>query len=476
MNQKEVLNNLRKMKQVQPAAEWKAHTKNVLMRQIEAQGVSEGLTWYQQVNAVFQSVIPVGRIAPVFRGVGAAAMAILVALSGGVYGVQAAEKSLPGDLLYTVKRTKERVRVSLTPSDEKKAQLHLSYAEKRIQEIEEIKNTPVEYNAKVNKIAIAVTDLHTEVKDVKETLARVEVTEKEPAKIIEVADAIDEKVEDVTEYLDKNLKQEVLNEGTDDEGAVSVAQVALDTVDEVIKEGRDTANSAVIILAKNKDHESVEPEVKEKIKEKVRDKIKKAQEEVAEASGDIIDEVVAENNMRTVEEAEEVEVVPVEESVAIQDGEQAVEGAEELAVEEITEAPQEEVVEEEVSSEEILKEALQEEAVKEVTTLIEEEPKKAEYLLNEAETLVESDDLVGAIEKVQATQNLVEEIKDKVDDIVKADLTEQDVEAPQLDESTPVVSEDAPEEVLEDEAILENNTTTENSTEDTEKSTSVSAE
>jgi hypothetical protein len=61
---------------------------------------------------------------------------IFVFLFGGTgLTVLAAQSSLPGDALYTVKTRLEQTRLSLTAEDDRVAQLHLSLAQKRLDEI-----------------------------------------------------------------------------------------------------------------------------------------------------------------------------------------------------------------------------------------------------------------------------------------------------------------------------------------------------
>ena len=86
----------------------------------------------------------------------AAALAVmLVIVLGGGGVVIASDGALPGDLLYPVKRTTESVRLALTFSDTAKAELHLDFAERRVEELTEaaLKGEPELVAAWPEKIA-----------------------------------------------------------------------------------------------------------------------------------------------------------------------------------------------------------------------------------------------------------------------------------------------------------------------------------
>ncbi|MDO8885389.1 DUF5667 domain-containing protein [Candidatus Oleimmundimicrobium sp.] len=80
---------------------------------------------------------------PVFLQV-AAAILIVVLLSGGT--VMASASSLPGDLLYPVKIATEEVQLFLTFNKTAKAELHLKFAEKRLNEIKAIDQDEIDVN------------------------------------------------------------------------------------------------------------------------------------------------------------------------------------------------------------------------------------------------------------------------------------------------------------------------------------------
>ncbi|MEK7125601.1 MAG: DUF5667 domain-containing protein [Patescibacteria group bacterium] len=74
-----------------------------------------------------------------WQGVGAIAMVLVVALGGGSLAtISRAKASLPGDALYGVKITMEKAQISLAFSQEKQAELEMSFASSRLDEVDKL--------------------------------------------------------------------------------------------------------------------------------------------------------------------------------------------------------------------------------------------------------------------------------------------------------------------------------------------------
>ncbi|MBI5913545.1 hypothetical protein HY839_03870 [Candidatus Azambacteria bacterium] len=73
------------------------------------------------------------------RTVPALALALIITLVGSGSGVSfAAQNAIPGETLYRVKLATEQVRIAVTPGKKAKAELHLGFASRRLQEIEQL--------------------------------------------------------------------------------------------------------------------------------------------------------------------------------------------------------------------------------------------------------------------------------------------------------------------------------------------------
>ncbi len=109
---------------VQASPELKIKAKNALLNEVERQQQKQkkpGKT--QKIFWRYRWAVP------------ALALLLLLISSGVVIG---ANKSMPGEPLYSLKTTMEKVRLDLTPSDLNKAKLHVQLAERRTEEMIEM--------------------------------------------------------------------------------------------------------------------------------------------------------------------------------------------------------------------------------------------------------------------------------------------------------------------------------------------------
>jgi hypothetical protein len=126
---------------------------------------------------------------------------MLVFAAGSVYAVSA--DTVPGDLLYPVKRAGEQVQMFFTFSNEGKAELHAMFASRRVEEIESI--APEADATTVDKLS---SDFESNMQ-----------------KVCELAAAIGEEDEDAEEDLQK-LKQTVLDNFDKDASAIASAEMS----------------------------------------------------------------------------------------------------------------------------------------------------------------------------------------------------------------------------------------------------------
>jgi len=108
---------------------------------------------------------------PAFALRAAAALAIVMALLFGGAGItaMAAQDALPGDTLYRVKTGLEDLRISLTLNDIQQIELHLAFAEHRIEELaalieagetQDLASTTARFEREINLAAGALRDLY----------------------------------------------------------------------------------------------------------------------------------------------------------------------------------------------------------------------------------------------------------------------------------------------------------------------------
>ena len=108
---------------IEATREFKEAARSRVLKAVYEQGSSKGtMSWLPAMSRRFKAWATV-----------AAALVLVIGFGAGT--VQASSNSLPGDTLYSVKQTIEKVRLNLAFSDSAKARLHLRLAEKRVEEM-----------------------------------------------------------------------------------------------------------------------------------------------------------------------------------------------------------------------------------------------------------------------------------------------------------------------------------------------------
>ncbi|MCX6780793.1 MAG: DUF5667 domain-containing protein [Candidatus Magasanikbacteria bacterium] len=152
--------------------------------------------------------------------------------AGWITTVSASLGSLPGDALYPVKIATEHTQVAVvqvTQGSAATAELHLSFASRRADEVTKIIATPtanpVEQKARV---AVAAENLKTEVQNVSETLQAAK--QSDPAAAVQVAKVIEVKITALQQSLDETAADGSVSSTVSGTGAVvALAQLKQET-------------------------------------------------------------------------------------------------------------------------------------------------------------------------------------------------------------------------------------------------------
>ncbi|MDD5341313.1 MAG: DUF5667 domain-containing protein [Patescibacteria group bacterium] len=179
MKKKELLRQLNNLQnKILPNQTWKEKSREILHAQIIAQTSELDSNKLSKVLAqkfAFTILRPV-----------AMTFAILIAVSGiWAAGVGATKNSLPGDLLWGLKLTGERLQVNLALNDEKKTNLEMSFAGLRLDEAKKVMSRT---NDK-SKLELPLKKYQENMANVKSNLAKLEMTDK--GKALKLADMVD---------------------------------------------------------------------------------------------------------------------------------------------------------------------------------------------------------------------------------------------------------------------------------------------
>ncbi len=237
-----IVEQLKELKQIKPRAEWVNSSRELLLSQISAQSENTKTSFTGNVWFLTKSVVPTGLLRFVAQPIGVLSLIIATVVGTGVLGVNASRTSLPGDLLYPVKLTSEKISISLTINDSKKAEKHIEYAEERVKELEAVSEQALGVNEKKDKMMQAVSGLVDQMEQVQTQLDKVKDAGVSGANankvIVEVALGVDKRAEQINQKIavkKEEYKQDVELENVLREAQASTNVTSVKAVEVVIK-------------------------------------------------------------------------------------------------------------------------------------------------------------------------------------------------------------------------------------------------
>lgn len=256
-----------KLKHIQLSADNKSDIKRQVLSGIHMNQVKQP-TLVETLSLIFKSSLRQLSAKPV----GMMILAIGVIIGPGIATVSAARSSLPGDRLYSLKRSLENVELSLALSENKKTEKKIDQVATRLTELHRITQEQTPSPEREQKIVLALEELKKDTEDVK---SRLETAKNEPQntdeEVVALAKIIEEKTSDYKETL-KTSKTQLSAVVADD---VEDLENALSTVQEV------AIDALTIIVEDHEDAEGEEPAVTtEDLQEKVEQQLVTLKEQV----------------------------------------------------------------------------------------------------------------------------------------------------------------------------------------------------
>jgi len=180
MTEKELIGKIRELRQIQPSKDWVSLTKSQILGKEDK---------YNNLISVFQILFS----KPAYAGL------VVVFVLFGLFGFS--QNSLPGDLLYPIKKITERSQAVFV-SEEELPKYNLEIANKRLEELNEIAQTN-----QVKKLAPAISEFQANISEAAKSLAKVKSQDVE--KIVAQTKKLEENKKKVEEVLaTKILSQE----------------------------------------------------------------------------------------------------------------------------------------------------------------------------------------------------------------------------------------------------------------------------
>lgn len=240
MKQKELIAQLKQLKGLEvggrPQEAWVARNREVLMSQVNPVA-SENTDKYLLGEKIYYFRYFTQAFRQAFRPVVTAAGLIIVFL-GYTAMSSVASASLPGDMLYPIKTTGEKVQLSLTFDDDKKVELKMNFVSRRADEMQQLAKKPDSSQDKAEKISQTAKQISEGVNDIKQDLGK--MASSPSPESVKVAKQVDEKTLKVEQdmvnvhaSLPAEVKKGVANE-----------------IKEAISKTEDAGTDALAVMAK----------------------------------------------------------------------------------------------------------------------------------------------------------------------------------------------------------------------------------
>lgn len=197
MTEKELIKKIKELKQIEPSKNWVILTKNQILS--EEKGIDIIKKRQKSSISGLISVFNIFNVKPFLKP----ALATVVSFCFLIGILSFAQNALPGDLLYSVKKIKEKVNlVLISETDMPNAQLDLT--QKKLNEL-----TKIAEENKGKNLAPAVQEVEKAMKETAETLKKAVLIENDgkiAKEIKEKVEAIEKQKEAVEEILATKIK------------------------------------------------------------------------------------------------------------------------------------------------------------------------------------------------------------------------------------------------------------------------------
>lgn len=183
---------------IQPDEAWVKRTREILRMQVAnslpTERVSAGRALLVSVRSFF-----VKRAFPAVRGPALAISSVFVlAFGGSIASVSAAENSLPGDFLYSLKLATEQARLAFTSGKQEKLKLKVEFTTRRAEELKKVART--DDSSKSARVRQATEILKRDLNTLKQQLDDVK-SEASPKDVADAARLVDQKSIEVVQAL-----------------------------------------------------------------------------------------------------------------------------------------------------------------------------------------------------------------------------------------------------------------------------------
>jgi hypothetical protein len=206
MKEREIIEQLNKLKSINAESRWKENNRSILVSQIFGSQTEEKKFEFNW-PLIFIKEMPFQMVQSVPKSFAAAILTLVFLASAGTASIIAARESKPGDSLYVAKIAGEKAQYALTFNDEDKAKLGMEFAGNRAEEISKVlAETPSD--KKDETVVNLVNDFKKEINNI-----RTKLEKNKPAENSSLAKNTDSKTDSI-----KNINNNANKNNADDDG------------------------------------------------------------------------------------------------------------------------------------------------------------------------------------------------------------------------------------------------------------------
>jgi hypothetical protein len=222
MSLRKRFSHLEKLDDLQPDSLWENKAKYQMLAEISSQNrlmQAQKITSSDKADILFMNFL--SKVSPSFSKV--VAFVLIIMMGSGVG--YAAQASVPGETLWPIKRSMEKVELTLAVNPIKETEVHIKHVGKRVKEIDKILQADNTQTVKKEKaIKQAVSHLEKDVNSVDGSL-KVVMEEKNPTEIVTLVQKVTEASQEVKTNLkasqESNVNDQVINKALEDAAQAS---------------------------------------------------------------------------------------------------------------------------------------------------------------------------------------------------------------------------------------------------------------
>ncbi|MEA2088276.1 MAG: DUF5667 domain-containing protein [Patescibacteria group bacterium] len=266
---KDLTKQLKSLYKIQPSTEWKVSARKDILAKInsenspyEANRWAEFLYCIRFSTGFFHNFI--------MKPAGTMILALLLVSGGGILKVKA-DSSLPGDLLYALKRSGEKAQMVLVFNKDKKSELQLALVDERVKELNIILSKD---DIRDNEMKQAFDNFHKDFTPVRENLADSNIAKK-----------IEDRTSDFQYILAKAQKNVAKNSKKDVNRVIAeINKVNFSALEAMAIESDSNSNDTIAEKIHNKIGETSEKAKNSAVSAEVLAKLDKAKDELSDCN------------------------------------------------------------------------------------------------------------------------------------------------------------------------------------------------